>query len=294
MAPQSAQAAWAPVAGSGIAVLAGRDYEHPAPLRAGAMVLPLDRRLARRTSAVGLEVSVTARLCELLPGPPTAVIAVPSEVDFGSVVDEVRHVACSLLELDGQSDPLLTVGVACPVPVAPDTAADLNLYNLHRETLPEALVESLATGRRQNLLTGNGNCVLLLQRFAPAKSSAVVYASPSRRLPVRISGRWGITENGAVPADVFEVAPDGRGVREELAVKPTANVTAHGGTRTVDLSGRCQQRRSLSRTTVLSLAALARKAAVAAGRPLSLDVAMHGELPVVLRCRPCRETFPVL
>src|SRR3954471_21801084 len=145
MAPQSAQAAWAPVAGSGIAVLAGRDYEHPAPLRAGAMVLPLDRRLARRTAAVGLEVSVTARLCELLPGPPTAVIAVPSEVDFGSVVDEVRHVACSLLELDGQSDPLLTVGVACPVPVAPDTAADLNLYNLHRETLPEALVESLAT-----------------------------------------------------------------------------------------------------------------------------------------------------
>jgi hypothetical protein len=90
------------------------------------------------------------------------------------------------------------------------------------------------------------------------------------------------------------VAPDGRGVTEKLAWKPTANVTAHGGTRTVNLSERCRYQSSLSRGTVLRLAALARNAAVAAGRPLTLDVAMLNDRPVVLRCRPCaREAFPL-
>jgi hypothetical protein len=287
--------AWAPVGGSGIAVLAGRDDERPAALRAGAMVLPLDRRVARRSAVVGLEVAVTARLLDLLPTPPTAVVVIPSEVDFTAHVSEVGRVARGLFRVDGQ-EPVLTVGVACPYPVTPETTEDLNLYNMHLEALPEALVESVAAARRMNLATANGNCVLLLQRFAPPKASAVVSASPNRRLPVRISGRWGLTEASLseVPADVFEVAPDGRGITEKLAWKPTANVTAHGGTRTVDLAERCRYQRSLSRRTVLRLAALARNAAAAAGRPLTLDVAMLTDRPVVLRCRPCaREAFPV-
>lgn len=268
--------------GSDIAVLAGRDDEHPTALRAGAMVLPLDRRVARRSAVVGLEVAITASLVELLPAPPTAVVVVPSEVDFSSVVEQVRRVACGLLELD---DGMLTVGVACPEPVSPGTAGDLCLYNVDVEALTEALVESVATAQRGNLTTLHGNHVLLVQRFAPPKASAVVYACPNRKLPVRISGRWGLTE-GSMPADMFEVAADGRGVREQLAWKPTANMSAHGGTHTVDLSVRCRYQSSLSRDSVLRLAAQARNAAVAVGHPLCLDVAMYSDAPVVLRCRP--------
>jgi hypothetical protein len=270
------------VVGSGIAVLAGRDDECPTALRTGAMVLPLDRRVARRSAVVGLEVAITASLVDLLPAPPSAVVVIPSEVDFSSVAEQVRGVACSLLDAD---DEMLTVGVACPGSVEAGTAGDLCLYNVPAEALTEALVESVATAERGDLTTLHGNYVLLVQRFAPPKASAVVYAQPNRRLPVRISGRWGLTE-GSMPADVFEVAPDGRGVRERLALKPTANVTAHGGTHTVDLSTRCRYQSSLSRASVLRLASLARGAAVAVGHPLSLDVAMYDESPIVLRCRP--------
>ncbi len=280
--PSAARLRWVPVVGSGIAVLAGRDDARPTALRTGAMVLPLDRRVARRSAVVGLEVAITASLIDLLPTPPTAVVVVPSEVDFTTVAEQVRGVAGSLLDAD---DEMLTVGVACPSPVEPGTAGDLCLYNVHVEALTEALVESVATAERGDLTTLHGNYVLLVQRFAPPKASAVVYAHPNRRLPVRINGRWGLTE-GSMPADVFEVAPDGRGVREQLALKPTANVTAHGGTHTVDLSMRCRYQSSLSRASVLRLASLARGAAVAVGHPLSLDVAMYDESPIVLRCRP--------
>lgn len=278
----AARRGWVPPAGSGIAVLASRDG---ATLR-GATVLPLDRRIAHRQAMVGLEVAVTARLVDLLPLPPTAVIVVASGVDLGTVVAEVRHVACRLLELDEAADPGLTVGVACPDPVRPGTAGELCLYNLHLEALPEALVESAAAAWRANLVTGNGNRVLLLQRFAPPKASAVVYASPNRKRPVLINGRWGLTE-GELPADVFEVPADGTGVVERLAWKPTANVTARGGTQTVELAERCRNRRSLSRDSVLRLASQAREAAAAVRRPLALDVAMYGDTPLVLRCRPC-------
>lgn len=278
----AARRGWVPVVGSDIAVLAGRDDERPTALRTGAMVLPLDRRVARRSAVVGMEVAITASLIDLLPAPPTAVLVIPSEVDFGTVVEQVRGVACSLLDAD---DEMLTVGVASPEPVEPGTAGDLCLYNVHAEALTEALVESVATAEREDLTTLHGNYVLLVQRFAPPMASAVVCASPNRRLPVRISGRWGLTE-GSMPADVFEVAPDGRGVREELAWKPTANVSAYGGTHTVDLSMRCRYQSSLSRASVLRLASLARTAAVAAGHPLSLDVALYDDAPIVLRCRP--------
>jgi hypothetical protein len=231
---------------------------------------------------VGLEVAITASLVDLLPTPPTAVVVIPSEVDFSTVVEQVRVVARGLLDAD---DEMLTVGVACPWPVEPGTAGDLCLYNVHVEALTEALVESAATAAREDLATLHGNYVLLVQRFAPPKASAVVYAHPNRRLPVRISGRWGLTE-GSMPADLFEVTPDGRGVRETLAWKPTANVSAHGGTHTVDLSMRCRYQSSLSRSSVLRLASLARGAGDAVGHPLSLDVAMYEDGPIVLRCRP--------
>ena len=279
-----ARRGWDPVVGSGVAVLAGRDDDHPRALRLGPTVLPLDRRAARRFPMVGAEVAVTASLLELLPTPPTVAVVVPSEVDFSTVVDEVRHISCALLELDEEA--LLTVGLACPAPVAPGTAGDLCLYNLHPDVLTEALVESVAAARRANLVTLHGNSVLLVQRFAPPKASAVVYASPNRRQPVRIAGRWGLTEDSQ-PADHFEVDPDGRGVRETLACKPTANMTAHGGTQRVDLETACQYQSSLSRASVLGLAAQARAAAATAGQPLSLDVGMYDDTPVVLRCRPC-------
>jgi hypothetical protein len=279
---------WAPVPGSGIAVLAGRGAE-PSPSRTGATVFPLDRRASRRIPVVGLEVAVTASLVDVLPIPPAAIIVVPYQADFAGVAEQVRDVACGLLDLDSRTDPQLTLGVACPRPVVPQTAADLCLYNLHWDALPDALVESVAAARRGNLVTTNENCVLLLQRFAPPKASAVVFASPDRRAPVRISARWGLTEGSLAEdvADLFEVPGNGRGMTEKLAWKPTANVTAYGGTRTVDLSARCRNRRSLSRSAVLRLAARARTAAVTVDRPLSLDVAMFDEMPVVLRCRPC-------
>jgi hypothetical protein len=155
--------------------------------------------------------------------------------------------------------------------------------------LNEALVESVAAGRRGDLITRHGNCVLLVQRFAAPRASAVVYASPNRTDMVRISGRWGLTEVSVpdVPSDAFEVAPDGHRLREKLAWKPTANVIAHGGTQTVDLSLRCSYQRSLSRRLVLRLAELGRDASNEAGFPLSLDVAVFDDMPVVLRCRPC-------
>ena len=269
-----------PIGGSSVAVLA----RGAGGVRPGATVLPLDRRVAHRSGAVGLEVAVTASLTGLLPTPPTAVVVVPSEVDLAGVVDEVRFVACAMLELD--SDPLLTVGLACPTPVAPGTAGELCLYNLHPDALTEALLESLATARRANLVTLQGNCVLLVQKFAPAKASAVVYASPDRARPVRISGRWGLTEAN-LAADEFEVAADGRILQESLALKPTANMTAHGGTHTVDLSEHCRVQRSLSQDSVLRLASLARNAADAVGQPLCIDVGIYDEHPVALRCRPC-------
>ncbi|HET9142513.1 hypothetical protein [Actinophytocola sp.] len=287
-APRPTRGGRARVAGSGVAVLARRG-DQPRATRTGATVFPLDRHAAGRVSVVGLEVAVTGRLAELLPTPPTAIVVVPFDADFAGVVEQVRDVTCGLLDLDGRTDPQLTVGVACPWPVAPRTAADLCLYNVHRDALPEALVESVAAAQRDNLFTANGNCVLLVQRFLPPRASAVVYASPDRRTPVRISARWGLTEGSldADTADLFEVPSDGRGMTETLAWKPTANVTAHGGTHTVDLAARCRNRRSLSRSAVLRLAARARSAAIAVDRALSLDVAMFDEIPVVLRCRPC-------
>jgi hypothetical protein len=246
------------------------------------MVLPLDRRVARRSAVVGAEVATTATLADLLPMPPTAVVVVPSEVDFPAIAERVGSVARGLLAPD---DEMLTVGAACPVPVEPGSAGDLCLYNVHVEALTEALVESVAAAERGNLATLHGNHVLLVQRFAPPQASAVVHASHLPRVAVRISGRWGLTE-GRMPADVYEVAEDGRAVREQLALKPTANITAHGGTRTVELSVRCRSQSSLSKPSVLRLAAQARDAAVAVGHPLSLDVAMYDESPIILRCRP--------
>lgn len=282
MRQRSVQSSWA-------VVLAGRDDARPTALRPGAMVFPLDRRVAHRSNVVGLEVAVTASLVDLLPTPPTAVVVVPSEVAIGSVVDQVRHVVCKLLELDRQDDPVLTVGIAYPHVVVPGSAGELCLYNLRPDTLNEAFVESVAAARRGDLATSQGNHVLLVQRFAPPRASAVVYASPNHTEPVRISGRWGLTETNVrdLPSDAFEVAPDGSAVREQLAWKPTANVIAPGGTRTVHLSVRCSHRSSLSRRSVLRLASLARNAASAAGRPLSLDAGISAETPVVLRCRPC-------
>jgi hypothetical protein len=136
-------------------------------------------------------------------------------------------------------------------------------------------------------VTADGNCVLLLQRFVPAGASAVVHASPARRRPVRVDCRWGFTETSS-PADTFEVPADGP-VTEKLAWKPTAHVVAPGGTRTVRLPVRWRDRYSLGLETVRRLATLSRDAAVATGRPLSLDIAMGPRGPVVLRCRPTRE-----
>jgi hypothetical protein len=267
---------------SGVAVLAGRDDDRPGALRPGPMIFPLDRRVAPRSAVVGLEVATTARLVELLSLPPTVAVAVPSDVDLEGVVDQVRDVACALLGVAGE---VLTVGVACPGPVPPGTAGELCLYNVPVDALPEALVESAAAAHRANLVTLHGNLVLLVQRFAPPSASAVVHVSADRRQPVRISGRWGLTEDGQ-PADQFEVAEDGT-VRERLASKPTAQVTATGGTRTVNLSASCADERSLPEEAVLELAACARAAAHATGSPLALDVAMYDGTPLVLRCRPC-------
>src|SRR5688500_16106873 len=100
--PWAARRGWVPVVGSGIAVLAGRDDESPTAFRTGAIVLPLDRWMARRSAMVGLEVAITASLVDLLPTPPTAVVVIPSEVDFSTVVEQVRVVARGLLDADDE------------------------------------------------------------------------------------------------------------------------------------------------------------------------------------------------
>jgi hypothetical protein len=219
----------------------------------------------------------------VLPVSPAVVIAVNPEVAVAPLAGEILDLAGGMLDLTGP----LTVGVASPDPVPSGGASGMSLFNLAVEAVPEALVECVATGRRYGLTTRGGSCVLLLQRFAPATSSAEVYASPNPDHPVRISSRWGLPENGEVNAtsDVFEVAADQ--VRHTLAGKPTASVTAPGGTRTVRLPAHRRHRYSLSRTAVSGLAALARDAARAVGRPLSLDVALVADAPVVVRCRPC-------
>jgi len=158
------------------------------------------------------------------------------------------------------------------------------MYNQHVDALPEALVEAIAAARRCGLVTPTGNCVLLLQRFVPPTASAVVHVSPDRAVPVLIDGRWGLTEDRSA-ADTFEVPADGT-VRQSLAWKPTASLAAGGGTHTVPLPTSWRNRYSINRGTVRQLAAMSRDAAVSVGRSLSLDIALEGRGPVVLRCRP--------
>lgn len=227
---------------------------------------------------------MTASLLEVLPVSPAVVVAVNPEVAVEPLAGEILDLAGGMLDLTGSA---LTVGVASPDPVPPGSASGMSLFNLDVDALPEALVECVATARRYGLTTHGGTCVLLLQRFAPAAASAEVYARPDPDHAVRISARWGLPETGEVEAasDVFEVGADR--VRHTLAWKATASVTATGGTRTVRLPAQRRHRYSLSRPAVLGLAALARQAATSAGRPLSLDVALVADAPVVLRCRPC-------
>lgn len=265
--------------GSTVSVLAGSTGS----LRLGVRVFPLARWMARRHALVGAEVGVTASLADQLPVAPTVVIVVEPDVDVDTVVDELLPAAHGMLPPPGAGP--LTLGLASPVPVRPGSAGALAMYNLHLDPLPEALVEAAAAGRRCGLTTAHDHTVLLLQRFVPATASAVVHAHPDRRRPVRIDGRWGLTEASS-PADTFEVPADGTAVRERLAWKPTAHVTAHGGTGTVSLPVTWRYRYSLDRGTVRQLAALSRNAAVTARRPLSLDVALAATGPVVLRCRP--------
>jgi hypothetical protein len=263
--------------GTRISVLAGG----PGSLRLGARVFPLAHWMARRHALVGAEVGVTAGLLDRLPVPPTVVIVVEPDVDPDAVVDRLLPAAHGMLPSAGT----LTLGIASPGPVRSGSAGALVMYNLHLDPLPEALVEAAAAGRRCGLTTVHGNTVLLLQRFVPAIASAVVHAHPDRGRPVRIDGRWGLTEASS-PADTFEVPSDGTAAREQLAWKPTAHVPGHGGTGTVSLPVSWRYRYSLGRATVRQLAALSRDAAVTAGRPLSLDVALAATGPVVLRCRP--------
>ncbi|MCT2585787.1 hypothetical protein [Actinophytocola gossypii] len=263
--------------GARISVLAGA----PGFPRLGASVFPLAHWMARRHALVGAEVGVTAGLLDRLPVPPTVVIVVEPDVDAGTVVDRLLPAAHGMLPSAGT----LTLGIASPAPVRPGSAGALVMYNLHLDPLPEALVEAAAAGRRCGLTTVHGNTVLLLQRFVPVTASAVVHAHPDRRRPVRIDGRWGLTEASS-PADTFEVPADGTAGRELLAWKPTAHVPARGGTGTVNLPHNRRHRYSLGRATVRQLAALSRDAAVTARRPLSLDIALAATGPVVLRCRP--------
>ncbi|OLF05897.1 hypothetical protein BLA60_34525 [Actinophytocola xinjiangensis] len=265
---------------SNISVLAGGG----AALRLGARVLPLRRWMSMRHSLVGAEIGVTASLLDQLPVRPAAVIVVAPEVDAAAVVDRLLSAAYGMLGSDTETD-ALTLGITSPEAVRSGTAGGLAMYNLHRESLPEALVEAVTAGRRCGLTTVRGNCVLLLQRFVPASASAVVHARPERDRPVRVDGRWGLTEASS-PSDVFEVPPDGGAISERLAWKPTAHVVAHGGTHTVNLPAGLRYRYSLGRATVRQLAGLSRDAALTAGRPLSLDIAVTRTGPVVLRCRP--------
>lgn len=271
--------------GSDISVLAGAAGRHGrGELRLGARVFPLRRWMARRHAVVGAEVAVTARLLDQLPVSPTVVIVVAPGVAVGGVINELLAAAHGMLD---RAPGPLTLGIASPEPVRAGTAGRLAMYNLHLDALPEAVVESVAAGRRCGLVTVHGNCVLLLQAFVPVSASAVVAASPARGVPVRVDGRWGLTEASS-PADTFEISDDGSTLREALAWKPRANVVAHGGTRSVSLPESWRGRCSLDHATVRRLATLSRNAAVTAGRPLTLDVALGRRAPVVLRCRPTR------
>lgn len=267
--------------GSDVSVLAPGG----ASLRLGARVFPLKRWMARRHAVVGAEVGVTASLLDQLPLGRTVVIVVAPEVEVEVVIDQLLSAAHGMLSLHGHGSGALTVGVTSPEPVRAGTAGGLAMYNLRLDALPEALLEAVTAGRRCGLTTARGNCVLLLQRFVPATASAVVHAHPDRRRAVRVDGRWGLTEESS-PADTFEVPSDGAAIREQLAWKPTAHVVAHGGTHTVSVPASWRYRYSLGRGTVRQLAAMSRNAAVTAGRPLSLDVALTANGPVVLRCRP--------
>lgn len=255
-----------------------------AGMRLGARIFPLKRWMARRRGMVGAEVAVTASLLDQLPTSPAIVVVVSPGVGPESVVDQLRPAVRGMLGLDGRDDRTVTVGVACPAPVTPGSAGGLSMYNQHVDALPEALVEAIAAGRRCGLTTPNGNCVLLLQRFVPPTASGVVHVSPDRSVPVLIDGRWGLTEDRSA-ADTFEVPADGT-VRRSLAWKPTASLSAGGGTHTVPLPTSWRNRYSMNRSTVRQLAALSRNAAVAVGHSLSLDIALEGRGPVVLRCRP--------
>jgi hypothetical protein len=273
--------------GSDISVLAATPAERvggPTGLRLGARVFPLSRWMARRHALVGAEVGVTASLLDQLPVAPTVVLVVAPEVEVGGMVEQLLGAAHGMLT-SHRPGSALTFGVATPGPVRAGSAAKLVMYNQHLEALPEALVEAVAAGRRCGLTTAHGNCVLLLQPFVPATATAVVHAHPDRRRAVRVDGRWGLTEARS-PADTFEVPADGGTIRERLAWKPTAHVIAHGGTHTVSLPVAWRYRYSLGRATVRQLASLSRNAAVAAGRPLALDIALAATGPVVLRCRP--------
>jgi hypothetical protein len=268
-----------------ISVLAGAPGERDGPsLRLGARVFPLGRWMARRHATLGAEVAVTASLLGQLPIDPTAVLVVAQDVPASAVVDQLLAAAAGMLT--GQDD-ALTLGVASPEPVRAGTAGKLVMYNQHLDALPEALVESVAAARRCGLVTAQGNCVLLLQHFVPTTASAVVHASPARDRPVSVDGRWGHTEMSS-PADTFEVPVDGA-ISEKLAWKPTAHMRAPGGTHTVSLPMNWCSRYSIGRGTVRQLAAMSRDAAVTAGRSLSLDFALSGRGPVVLRCRPTRD-----
>lgn len=270
--------------GSNVSVLAGASSGTP---RLGARVFPLDGRLARRHAVVGVEVAVTASLLDQLPTGPAVVIVVAPGVAADAVVDRLLPAAHGMLSPSGADPGPLTLGIASPDPVRSATAGTLAMYNQHLDALPEALVEAVAAGRRCGLVTAHGNCVLLLQRFVPATASAVVHASPARDVPVRVEGRWGLTEASS-PADTFEVPADGSAIVETVAWKPAAHVAAHGGTQSVSLPVSWRYRYSLGRATVRELASLSRGAAVTAGRALTLDVALGGPGPVVLRCRPAR------
>jgi hypothetical protein len=248
-------------------------------LRPGARLFPLDRWMARHPGVFGDEVVVTARLRDHLPGTPSVVVVVASGAAPESFVDEPLPGLPGMLGATGP----LTVSVTCPMRTEHAVASVLSMYNQHPDALPEALVEAVAAARRCGLLTLTGNVVLLLQRFVPAAASAVVHASPSRGTPVRIDGRWGITERLS-EADTFEV--DGTTVSETLAWKPTASLAATGGTSTVPVPD--GWRRSIGQETVRELAAMARGAAVAANTRLTLDIVLGDGGPVVLRCRPSK------
>lgn len=272
-----------PELGSEVTVLAASAVAR-AGMRVGARIYPLTRWLARRRPVVGAEVAVTASLLGQLPLSPAIVVVVAPRVTPESLVDQLLPAVRGMLGLDGRDDRAVTVGVACPDPVAPGSAGGLSMFNQHVDALSEALVEAIAAGPRCGLTTSTGTCVLLLRRFVPATASAVVHASPDRTVPVRIAGRWGLTEDRSA-ADTFEVPADGT-VVQTLAWKPTASLSAGGGTHTVPVPAHRRNRYSIDSGTVRQLATMSRNAAVAVGHSLSLDVALEDRGPVVLRCRP--------